>query len=108
MLYMIFRSGVKNQAKEFSFFNYFNRSFPPKNVRVQEKSILLVKMYADRLWDGKLKAILGCPIWMLLTHSCIALSSMFKVLPCTHKVAPEQGAIRTLQDSFNDINFDAQ
>ena len=46
---------------------------------------------------------------MLLTHSCIVLSTLFNVFPLTHKVSHEQRAICTLQDSFNNIvNLNAE
>jgi len=33
---------------------------------------------------------------------------MFSILLHMHKVTHEQGAIHTLQDSFNEVNFDAE
>ena len=45
----------------------------------------------------------------LLTHRFLALSTLFNVLPHTHKVVHEQAAIRALQDSFNDVvNIDTE
>ena len=40
---------------------------------------------------------------MLLTHSCIALSTLFNVFPFTLRVVHKQGAVRTLQNSFIDV-----
>ena len=51
ILYMVFKSefGVKNQSKEFGFIYYFNSRVSQKDVRVREKSILLVKVDAHSL-----------------------------------------------------------
>ena len=57
---MIFKSefGVKNETKEFRFFDYFYRRFYQKDVRVWGKSIQLVKVDADCLGGGELEAVL--------------------------------------------------
>ena len=61
VLNMIFKSefSVKNKAKEFSFFDYFYRFvFPRKMLGSGKKNVLLVKVDADCLGGGKLKAVL--------------------------------------------------
>ena len=57
---MIFKSefSVKHKTKEFCFFDYFYRHLSQKDVRVWGKNILLVKVDADCLGGGKLKAVL--------------------------------------------------
>ena len=101
MLYMIFKSGVKNQAKEFSFFNYFNRRFPRRMLGSRKNPYCWWKCMQTIFEMENLKPFSDVLFWMLLMHSCIALSSMFNILPRMHKVTHEQGAIHTLQDSCN-------
>ena len=55
ILHMIF---VKNDTKEFCFFDYFYRRFSQKNVRVWGKNVLLVKVDAVCLGGGELEAVL--------------------------------------------------
>ena len=61
---MIFKSkfSVKDKTKELCFFDYIYRHFPQKNVRVWEKSVLLMEMNTDRLGGGELEAVLRNPL----------------------------------------------
>ena len=60
ILHMIFKSefGIKNETKEFHFFDYFYRRFSQQNVRVWGKNVLLVKVDAVCLGGGELEAVL--------------------------------------------------
>ena len=60
ILYMIFKSNfnIKNKTKEFSFLTYFYGRFSQKDVRVWEKTVLLVKVDADCLGGGEFKTVL--------------------------------------------------
>ena len=79
---------VKDKTKELCFFDYFYRRFSQKNVRVWEKNVLLMKMNTDCLGGGELEAV--------LRHT-------------QSKIVDKQGAIRILQDSFNNVvNFNAE
>ena len=59
VLNVIFKSKfrVKNKTEELCFFDYFYRRFSQKNVRVWEKSVLLMEMNTDRLRSGELEAV---------------------------------------------------
>ena len=61
---VIFKSkfSVKDKTKELCFFDYFYKRFPQKNVRVWEKSVLLMEMNTDCLGGGELEAVLSHPL----------------------------------------------
>ena len=110
---MVFKSefGVKNQSKELGFIYYFNSRVSQKDVRVREKSILLVEVDAHRLWSGELKTVIGHPILNAVNAQLLSpFHSVQRLAPHTQsKVVHKLGAIRTLQDSVHIVvNFDEQ
>ena len=52
----------KDNTKELCFLDDFYRCFSQKNVRVWEKTVLLMEMNTDRLRDGELEAVLRHPL----------------------------------------------
>lgn len=75
---MIFLSkfGVKNQAKEFSFFNYFNSFFPRKLLGSGKNPYCWWKWMQTVFEVENLKGFLDTQSWMLLMHSYVALSTL--------------------------------
>ena len=73
ILHMIFRSefGVKNKTKEFCFFGYFYRMLGSGE---EKKTYCWWKWMQTVLEVENLKPFSDTHSWMLLTHSCIALS----------------------------------
>ena len=60
---------VKDNTKELYFSDYFYRCFSQKNVRVWEKTALLMEMNTDRLRGGELEAVLRHPLLHSSLHS---------------------------------------
>ena len=60
VLNVIFKSKfrVKDNTKEHCFSDYFYGCFSQKNVRVWQKTVLLMEMNTDRLRGGELEAVL--------------------------------------------------
>ena len=89
MLYMIFKSkfGVKNQAKEFSIFHYFNMCFFPRRMLGFGKNPYCCRKWMQTISEAEnLKPFSDTQSLTLLTHSYRALSNLFKDLPHTHRV----------------------
>ena len=77
---------VKDKTKELCFFDYLYRRFYQKNVRVWgKKTYCWWKSIQTFLEVQNFKPFSDTHFWMLLTHSYLALSTLFNVFPLTHK-----------------------